>query len=144
MHSLFVSSGESRCELIPGPTPIYHTVYRDQKLVHMLSTGSRGDVVIKCRTKGKRIASKCVPGSILTYRRFKGGVDCSTKFMKGLNIFRRDLKWTVRLLRGVLALSVLNSLRIFEAQVRPREVETSAFVLNLGLGLARFETMTDE
>ena len=132
---------ESRCEVLNGVKAIHHTVYRDQSLFNVLSTATRGDtVIVKRKYMRAKVSAveKRVPSSVLQYRRHKSGVDMSTRFIKSLGLFRRDAKWTTRLFKGLLGLSVLNSKRIYEVQVRPNAVQTHTFVVALGLQLTHY------
>lgn len=112
-----MDTGELRSEIFDGQVAVHHTLYNDEALFHMLSTAAPGNVTVpekRSRRCGTNKAQRNVPVTKLLYDRFKSGVDRSTKFLHSLRIFRRDAKWTVRLFRGLLGISVYNSIKIYE------------------------------
>lgn len=127
-------------ESVKGASTLEHTMYRDKALFHLISTGVIGGKY----TNRWRISRKHPEGYIMrqpvvvtVYNRYRGGVDSATKFHHSLHIYRRDQKWTMRVFRGLLGLSVLNTRIIWELHSGQKCDKTRQFVLNLAKELAQ-------
>lgn len=138
--SLWLSLDEIRADYVQGKRRIDHAAVRDRSLFHIISTSCAGaDCVISTRYSRAHHGRvlKWVPAATVDYQRYKGGVDKSTQWMEWLDLFERDARWTFRLFRAVLALSVFNSIRIMEAQSECEIKLRRKFVTELALSLCR-------
>lgn len=109
--------------------------------MHLLSTSmpARHGVIktrpVKAHARGVKMK---MPAAAVQYSKNKVGVDLSTEFLYQLNIFRRDHRWDMRVFRGVLGLSVLNCMRIWERMTGKKEKVWRSFVYKLAKSLAAY------
>lgn len=126
--------------MVRGYVPLEHTMYRDNTLFHVISTGIRGGYYINKPLRRPQSANRLLskqPVVVNFYNQHKSGVDRATQFLDSLGLYRRDLRWTLRLYRGLIGLSVLNTKVIWELYRGEKASSTRAFVLELAEQLAK-------
>ena len=116
-------------------------MFHDTALVHMLSICIPSDILVQesyyDATEHKTVMRN-VPLMKQHYCKYKGGVDLSSQQLHGLGLFRRDLKWTNRVFRGILGLIVMNCRLIYMQQKQMDVCELRGFVMELGIALAGY------
>lgn len=128
-----LTKGDIRCESVKGPHGrIYHTQFADKSVLHILSTRVRGYLAVKT-------GSHLVPVVKLLHDQHKGGVDLATRFLKRMNLYRRDKKWPLRVFIGILGLSVLNCMLINQQNGQDKGISWGQYTTELGLALCHHE-----
>ena len=136
---VFFNIGSMRVETVFGQHQMEHTMYRDNAIFHVLSTAITGGFYTKMERKTRKKKLPNIinqPVVVTAYNRYRGGVDQATKFLHSLRLFRRDMKWTMRVFRGLLGLTVLNIKLIWEQHVGRKIRSIREFVLELARELA--------
>lgn len=120
-HKELKERGETQFRVNKDNKDMTLTVWKDTKIVHLLSTahGSKmGETNRKVRNKAsgqmESVPVPC-PEAITDYTRNMGGVDLSDQMYQYYNFARKSHKWTIKLFFYIFQLMIVNALVMYNS-----------------------------